>query len=358
MQGVPPTGTSPADTLAYRPEAPLRRLTDDELDSFHRDGVLLVKGLLTKQWLERGERAVDAMLRRATWVGWFLHKSSGQQGFSHEVFLWKQNDDARDFALYSPLAHIAQQCMGSVTVRLFYDQMFCKAPGCQAPTPWHQDLSFWPLTEEKPMQIVSFWIPFDPVTQANSGLRFVKGSHLIPQLFAAVSPDYSPLLLDPTMPMPPDVDGNPEWETVCYDMQPGDVYIFHPRVLHGSTANTTLTQNRRALAVRYLGDDVRYTPTGYTFPMPFVTGLKFNDHMHGALFPQVLPCLLREECLRRAHGIERPSWVKMGQITLKAVVRRVIIGRGGGNVVEEKQGLIQGTRALRWCCCSPDHTQP
>jgi ectoine hydroxylase-related dioxygenase (phytanoyl-CoA dioxygenase family) len=44
--------------------------------------------------------------------------------------------------------------------------------------------------------------------------------------------------------------------------------LFHPLTLHGSSGNYSVDYPRRALAFRWLGDDVTYAPTPYTMPFP------------------------------------------------------------------------------------------
>jgi ectoine hydroxylase-related dioxygenase (phytanoyl-CoA dioxygenase family) len=125
--------------------------------------------------------------------------------------------------------------MRSHEVRFFYDQMFVKEPGTDAPTPWHQDLSFWPVRGE---QICSFWIPLDPVNKDNRGLLYVKGSHRWPQRFKAISPDYVSAIIDETMDNVPDINVEPEkYDLLHWDMRPGDILMFHPLTLHGSNGN-------------------------------------------------------------------------------------------------------------------------
>ena len=74
----------------------------------------------------------------------------------------------------SPAAEIAARLMGVPDVRYFYDQLFIKEPGTQAPTDWHHGLPFWPF---KGNHIASVWIALTPVNQENSGLVYVAGSH-------------------------------------------------------------------------------------------------------------------------------------------------------------------------------------
>src|SRR5215213_6520010 len=40
--------------------------------------------------------------------------------------------------------------------------------------------------------------------------------------------------------------------------EPGDITVHHARTIHGADGNASLTQRRRAISVRYCGDDVVY----------------------------------------------------------------------------------------------------
>jgi ectoine hydroxylase-related dioxygenase (phytanoyl-CoA dioxygenase family) len=172
-------------------------------------------------------------------------------------------------------------------VRFFYDQMFIKEPGTDAPTPWHQDLSFWPIRGE---QICSFWIPCDPVNRENSGLLYVKGSHRWPQRFKAISPDYLATLIDDQMDDVPDINANlDKYELLEWEMEPGDVLIFHPLTLHGSYGNASRVRRRRALAQRWVGDDVVYAPSDKRMPIHYQHDSKIGGPLRGAAFPRILP---------------------------------------------------------------------
>jgi ectoine hydroxylase-related dioxygenase (phytanoyl-CoA dioxygenase family) len=71
-------------------------------------------------------------------------------------------------------------------------------------------------------------------------------------------------------------------------MEPGDLLIFHPKTLHGSGGNYNLHRQRRALAFRWLGDDVTYAPTPYTMPFP-VSNLVAGDAVAPPSFARVIP---------------------------------------------------------------------
>lgn len=266
-------------------EAPLRPLTADEVEAFHRDGVVCVRAVMPHRWIERLAPAVDRVKDKLTPIG--AMQSKPEDGFINDLFMWLNDDAFRALVFESPCARLAHQAMGSRTVTFFYDQLFVKEPGTQVPTPWHHDLPFWPIEGQ---QICSIWMPLDPVTRASSGLEYVRGSHRWNQRFKAITPDYNPYMMASDLDDPPDIDAQRDaYDLVNWDMEPGDVLLFHPLVLHGSSGNTTTTRRRRAIATRWLGDDVVYAPRKATMPLPLERELQPGERLGGRNFPQVIP---------------------------------------------------------------------
>lgn len=264
---------------------PVRMLTDEEVQRYREDGVIMVKQAIAPNWIAMLEAGVEEARNNSSLLGKFMSRKV--EGYQMDIFLWKRIDVLRDLIYYGPFAHWAQQLMGSNEVRFFYDQMFVKEPGTNAPTPWHQDLSFWPIRGE---QICSFWIPCDAVTRESSGLLYVKGSHKWPQRFKAYSPDYVAALIDDTMDEIPDITGNPEqYDLIDWEMEPGDMLVFHPLTLHGSFGNGSRVRRRRALALRWIGDDVRYAPTEKRMPIHYQHDSEIGGPLRGAAFPRILP---------------------------------------------------------------------
>lgn len=264
---------------------PNRPLSPEEIRRYHDDGVVMIKRAIDPNWLRLIETGVEKARGDMSLQGRFMSRKTA--GYQMDTFLWKRVDELRDAIYYGPFAHWAKQLMGSEQVRFFYDQMFVKEPGANAPTPWHQDLSFWPIRGE---QITSFWIPLDVVTRASSGLMYVRGSHQWPQRFKAISPDYVAAIIDDTMDDVPDINANPEkYELLNWDMEPGDILMFHPLTLHGSYGNTHRTRRRRALALRWTGDDVVWAPSSKRMPVHYRHDSKIGGALSGAAFPRILP---------------------------------------------------------------------
>ena len=311
---------------------PLRTLTEEELRQYHEDGVVMLKQALAPNWMSMVEQGVEEALSNSSLVGKFMSRKV--EGYQMDIFLWKRIDVLRDLIYYGPCAHLDKQLMGSNEVRFFYDQMFLKEPGTDAPTPWHQDLSFWPIRGE---QICSFWIPCDPVNRESSGLLYVKGSHKWPQRFKAVSPDYVATLMDDKMEDIPDINANlDQYELLDWDMEPGDVLVFHPLTLHGSYGNSSRVRRRRALALRWVGDDVVYAPSDKRMPIHYRHKSEVGGPLRGAAFPRILPFADPEERAARRKP-ESPQVLKLlssGIGNLQAAARLKL---SGANIEQVKQ---------------------
>lgn len=294
---------------------PHRLLTKEEITRFQEDGVVMIKQAIDPNWMSMVEAGIEEARHNSSLLGKFMSRKV--EGYQQDIFLWKRIDVLRDLIYYSPFAHWAQQLMGSNEVRFFYDQMFVKEAGTDAPTPWHQDLSFWPIRGE---QICSFWIPCDPVNRENSGLLYVKGSHKWPQRFKAISPDYVAAIIDDQMDDIPDINANlDQYELLEWDMQPGDILMFHPLTLHGSYGNASRVRRRRALALRWTGDDVVYAPTNKRMPIHYKHSAKAGGPLRGAAFPRILPFADPQERAARMQK-EHPAMNKLLQSALHNAV--------------------------------------
>lgn len=260
-----------------------------EADAFARDGAVCIRGLIPEMWVERMREAVGRALGREPEMSSLVTR--------HSVFF--QDDAVRDYVMHSPAAEIARQLMRSRSVRYYFDQIFVKEPGTSQPTPWHQDVSYWPVTGR---QVCSVWLALDPVTRESSGLEYVAGSHRwrehdVAPLAAwgqefvdgAAKLGMAELPRNPGLDQIPDIDGHREdYELLNWDMQPGDCLVHQMNTVHGASANTTRTQRRRALAVRFLGDDARYRQPGASADKSLIVpGLKPGDPMDAPNFPLI-----------------------------------------------------------------------
>lgn len=300
-------------------DAPLRALTEEELAAYDRDGVVCARGLFPAAWIERMSAAVDRVVESPTFLGNVV--SMKDEAFSGDLFLWKTDDDFRDWVYESPAAHVASQVLRSSRIHHFYDQLFVKPAGCHVPTPWHHDITFWPVDTES-RGLCSIWITFDAVDRASSGLEFVKGSQHWPERFKAVTPNYDPFMMASDFADVPEIDAHREdYDLFCPDMEPGDCLIFDAHVVHGSSSNYSTERARRAFSSRWCTDEVAFDGRRATMPLLWEHGLADGEALAGPLFPRVLPEPVPGEARRHKGPPEPPS---------PDVVKRVVEGLSKG----------------------------
>ncbi len=270
-------------------------VTESDVEAFRRDGAVCLRGLLDADWVARMRDAVDRVTDNPGPMRETYHEDQPGTFFS-EKFLWTVDRDFRAYVLESPLAATVGRLMGSEKVCLFYDHLLVKEANTPTPTHWHQDLNYWPWTGK---QICTVWFPMDRVTGANGTLEFVRGSHLWhdgpmsrvalfgqragqPEDFA--DPDAMPV---DTGPPQPDVDTRrDEFDILTWDLDPGDVLVFTALTLHYASGNPT-GGRRRALATRWLGDDMRWQRKTRMLQLLRDPGLNNGDVPDSDLFPVV-----------------------------------------------------------------------
>ena len=165
----------------------------------------------------------------------------------------------------SPAAALVARAMQSKTAQFFHDHVLVKEPGTPKPTPWHQDAPYYFVEGQ---QTASLWMPLDPVKEAS--LRLIAGSHRWEQMVRPVSwADDSDFYETGEWTPVPDPDANPQdMQVLEWEMEPGDAVLFDFRTVHGARGNTAQAR-RRALSLRWVGDDGRYVQRpGRTSP-PF-----------------------------------------------------------------------------------------
>jgi hypothetical protein len=279
----------------------VRSLTPDEIATYHSTGVVLLRGVLDLAAVNLIRRSIDEAAKTLadSEQGYDLSQltravdhndqatiaaaDGGQHNVSAVVehirasgkpMLYDPCAKARDgrflldtavtsrvsalrrFAHKGPVAEIGGQLMRSNTVRFFADQMFVKEPGTRERTAYHQDASYYEIEGD---QCCVLWIPVDPVTLENGAMQYVRGSHKTGTLYRPnvfVSQTALPGSEGATL---PDIEGNPEaHDLVHFNVEPGDIIVHHYKTIHGSGGNLSRYQPRRALTIRYCGDDIRF----------------------------------------------------------------------------------------------------
>ncbi len=252
----------------------MRAITRREIEAFWSDGVVCLRGAVPLVWVDLVARTMEEWLASPqrfdlTQYGADVAKANGTRApmshgsggpqaghFFSGTDSWRHFDGLRRFACESPLPGMVGSLLRSQKINLYEDSILIKEPGTAEKTFFHQDISYFHVDGS---QICTSWLPVDPVTQANGALQFIKGSHLWAKQFR---PNHfvNDAAMDGTEgEVVPDFHVHRrDREILFFDMQPGDLTVHHCRTLHGAPANSSLAMRRRALSVRYCGDDARY----------------------------------------------------------------------------------------------------
>lgn len=282
------------------PDTLPRSLTLDEIAAYRDGGAAVIRGVLPLAWVECMGKAVDRILANPGRAS-VEYTPQGKTGrYYGDFFVWLRDPDFKALMMDSPLPQLAAQLMGTQRVSFFYDQLLVKEPGTAEPTPLHQDLPYWPVRGE---HIMSVWTPFDPVRFDSGAVQYVCGSHKWGRLYAPRSfggdTGFAAMYAQSGFETMPAESVLLEGQRILkWETEPGDVVVHHPRTLHFSHGNARSDLRRRALALRYLGDDACFDARPGTFmDNPKVRALlpdgtyafKNGERMINAAFPLVWP---------------------------------------------------------------------
>lgn len=269
-------------------------ITTSMVESYRRDGAVCVRNAFSQQWLDQAGRGIERNLASPSEYASENAVAEGEGRFFDDYVNWRRIPEFEDIVRNSPAAELAARIMDSSSAQFFHDHVLIKEPGTPKPTPWHQDAPYY-LVEGT--QTVSMWMPLEPV--GKSTLRFIAGSHLWERMVRPVSwaddTDYydntnskvAPGALE-WAPVPdPDGADSGEMRVIEWTLEPGDVVFFHFRTCHGARGNAASTR-RRALSLRWVGDDARYVERPGRPSPPFPNhGMRPGEKLREDWFPVI-----------------------------------------------------------------------
>ena len=259
-------------------------------EAFARDGVVCLRGALDAEQLAEALKSWDWSLANPG-RGASRIKQATEGTFYNDLYNPDVLTGYRAMLEASPLPAQIARLWGHGPVWFMYEQVFLKEGGEARRTPWHQDSSYLAIAGA---DLAVAWIPFEPLSEAAS-LEFIRGSHRGPLYNGSsfkLGDDTAPLHPGSSLPRLPDIEAErDQHDIVAFAVDPGDVIMFHPQILHGG-APTTGGARRRTLTLRFFGEDSVYDPRegGAGPPISgFHQRMKAGDRFRDEAFLKLLP---------------------------------------------------------------------
>jgi hypothetical protein len=198
------------------------------LDRFHRDGFVMVPGLIPPDMVRTMEAGYDRVVRGEVKApAW-----AGKIGPGKLLQLGDVSKNVPEIGSSGHLAVIeaaASELMGR-RMAFWYDQLILKPAHHPATTPWHQDGSYWGGREAECG--ITCWLALAPVTRDQGCMQFIPGSHL-----EGLRDHHSAAHKSPIRgALEAQVDAS---RAVALEYQPGDASFHHARTLHFTAGNAT-----------------------------------------------------------------------------------------------------------------------
>ena len=228
----------------------LRPVTDSDRATYARDGVVCLRQVCSREWIELLQPIAMRIAAAEEDFG-LLPTYPGR-------YMARTIPEFRKLVFESPIAQAACEVMGSSEAHFFFDEIFAKAPQSSEKTIWHVDRMGWPVSGK---MVPSLWMPLTRIRKANS-LECIAGSQTQDVRYWLFSPNARQMLKPPDRVVHPDCEplrNDPRIRFMTWDMEPGDLLIVHPWTLHYSHGNPT-DEWRIAVSIRVFGDDILWDP--------------------------------------------------------------------------------------------------
>jgi ectoine hydroxylase len=203
-------------------------IEDVLIPQYHRDGYILIKGMLDSEETKLLARAAreDRVLDSKSYG-----KGDGEGG-TIRLSLWNHPTDT----IYGMIAR-SESIVGTAEklpgdeVYHYHSKMIMKDAKVGGAWAWHQDYGYWYQNGVLYPNLTSAFIAVDPATRENGCLQVIRGSHHLGRIEHVLTGDQAGADQDRVNEI------LKRLERVYVEMDPGDALFFHANLLHRSDQN-------------------------------------------------------------------------------------------------------------------------
>jgi len=203
-------------------------IQDNLIPQYHKDGYVLIKGMLDPEettLLARAAREDRVMDQKS------FGKGDGEGG-TIRLSLWNHPTDT----IYGMIAR-SESVVGTAEKLLddevyhYHSKMIMKDAKIGGAWAWHQDYGYWYQNGVLFPHLTSAFIAVDRATKENGCLQVIRGSHHLGRIEHTLTGDQAgadQTRVDEVL---------KRLELVYVEMDPGDALFFHANLLHRSDQN-------------------------------------------------------------------------------------------------------------------------
>lgn len=240
-------------------------LTNEEVQAYHRDGYVLIKGFLKQPEVEKLYKIAvndEAVTTNAI----DLNDNTGKKT---KLTLWyKPGNDAYGLLTKSErmVRNVDKLLDGDSAVCHFHSKLMQKEPRVGGAWEWHQDYGYWYKNEFLlPDQMISVMVAITDANRSNGCLQVIRGSHKMGRVehgFAGEQVGASDRYIDLAL---------KTMEHVFVELNAGDALFFHSNLLHRSEANNSENARWSIISCYNRAENVPYNEPSQSSTVPLET---------------------------------------------------------------------------------------
>ncbi len=236
-------------------------LTAEKVDSFDRDGFVLVENLIDDETAERLKARYSKMFRGEFETGIRPDEVNWQEDISDPSLTrqicngWKGDRTVAETVLREDIGKACATLGRWPGARVKVDNVLWKPVGTR-PLGMHQDCAY--LEWINPNEMISCWIALDDTSADAGTMELVRGSHKWARS-APIEQFHGPADYTKEMRAAAAAEGIEEPEIVPVVVKKGSGSFHHGNTWHGSNANAGPSA-RRSLVVHCLSSEARFVP--------------------------------------------------------------------------------------------------
>lgn len=283
-------------------------VTDEQRRALLEDGVVILRGFLSPEWLEYLRAATDWQVENPHFWS-TTGVASGMYDYIQRS-IWSSNDAFAEFLYHSPLASALAGLANATELRLTTDLLMVNP---NTGFKWHQDNQNGPIdafgsnggSSNKELPALRWWITMDDTPKDYGAPVYLKGSHK------------NKKVNDDAVFVDLERDELLDYEILELRPKAGDLLVWHARAIHkidGPEDKDWGKVKRRVLGGTVAVDDAKYMTLGRVlFSDMGSHGLQEGEPLRHAMFPRIYPApdpaeqAYRKEgkCTRTTEGMMR-----------------------------------------------------